>query len=319
MLATGRTPLIWPLLTKLMPMVACQRKPRYTAGRVIPMLPVMPWDDSDRPPVIGFGQVEGDPKMCDVIPVNFGLCAIRVQSRRLQDFVNPQRPNAASEQTREPAVVHNLVRNAPLPGPRDPPPRSDQKARSIIWPLLAKLHPTIAAQRKPRYTAGRVIPTLPVMPWDDGDRPPVVSYGTVESDPKVSDTLPVNFGLSALNLISVPLQNYLNPRRPNPISWQVRTPAVVRPWRTQPARIAMIGTIIDGGKTRDGTGAVLGNCVVELYLTATDEPLAKTTSDANGAYLFTAARYSPATHYIVAYKTGSPDKAGTSVNTITAS
>jgi hypothetical protein len=71
------------------------------------------------------------------------------------------------------------------------------------------------------------------------------------------------------------------------------------------------------GTTLDSTSAVLGSCVVELYLTATDEPLGKTTSDASGNFSFTCARYSPLTHYIVAYKAGSPDVAGTTVNTLT--
>lgn len=72
------------------------------------------------------------------------------------------------------------------------------------------------------------------------------------------------------------------------------------------------------GVTRDSAGAILGGCVVELYQTLTDLPLQKVTSDATtGAFTFTAARYAPTTHYIVAYKAGSPDVAGTTLNTLT--
>jgi hypothetical protein len=74
------------------------------------------------------------------------------------------------------------------------------------------------------------------------------------------------------------------------------------------------------GVTRDNSGAVLGGCVVELYETATDIALFKTTSDATtGAFTFTCARFSPATHYLVAYKAGGTDVAGTSVNTLVGS
>lgn len=79
-----------------------------------------------------------------------------------------------------------------------------------------------------------------------------------------------------------------------------------------PARVATIS-----GVTKDSAGAILGSCVVELYETATDIALFKTTSDAvTGAFNFTSARFSPATHYLVAYKPGSPDKAGTTINTL---
>jgi hypothetical protein len=71
------------------------------------------------------------------------------------------------------------------------------------------------------------------------------------------------------------------------------------------------------GVTKDSNGNILGSCVVELYETATDIALYKTTSDAvTGYYSFTCARYSPITHYVVAYKAGSPDVAGTTVNTL---
>lgn len=68
------------------------------------------------------------------------------------------------------------------------------------------------------------------------------------------------------------------------------------------------------GTTRDGTGAVLGNCVVEGFLTATDVSVGKVTSDTAGYYELPTP-YTGA-HYIVAYKTGSPDIAGTTVNTL---
>jgi hypothetical protein len=69
------------------------------------------------------------------------------------------------------------------------------------------------------------------------------------------------------------------------------------------------------GVTRDSTGAVLAGCNVKLFRTADDSLVSQTTSDANGIYIIPA---SPALqHYLVTYKTGSPDVTGASVNTLT--
>lgn len=69
------------------------------------------------------------------------------------------------------------------------------------------------------------------------------------------------------------------------------------------------------GTTLDENRALLGFCTVKLFRTETDELMDETTSDVAGAYTF----LMPAdvgTYYIVAYKPGSPDVAGTSVNTL---
>ena len=68
------------------------------------------------------------------------------------------------------------------------------------------------------------------------------------------------------------------------------------------------------GVSRDSAGAVLGNCVVDLFLTANDQFLMTRTSDASGNFSFPNPGTGP--FYIVAYKVGSPDKAGTTVNTL---
>lgn len=69
------------------------------------------------------------------------------------------------------------------------------------------------------------------------------------------------------------------------------------------------------GYTLDSTGAALGNCIVQGFVTATEVFVAQVTSDAAGYYELPTP-YTGA-HYIVAYKSGSPDVAGTSVNTLT--
>lgn len=70
------------------------------------------------------------------------------------------------------------------------------------------------------------------------------------------------------------------------------------------------------GVTRDSTGAALGNCQVQLFYTPTDTLVNEVTSDASGNYSF---RVGPnIACYAVAYLAGSPDRAGTTVNTLTA-
>ena len=70
------------------------------------------------------------------------------------------------------------------------------------------------------------------------------------------------------------------------------------------------------GVTKDTTGAALGSCVVQLFRTPSDTLAAETTSDATGSYSFDNPGSGP--FYIVAYKAGSPDVAGTTVNTLAA-
>ena len=68
------------------------------------------------------------------------------------------------------------------------------------------------------------------------------------------------------------------------------------------------------GVTRTSAGISLAGCRVELFLTGSDTPQQTVISDASGNYNF----WSPGTgpFYIVAYKAGAPDVAGTSVNTL---
>ena len=68
------------------------------------------------------------------------------------------------------------------------------------------------------------------------------------------------------------------------------------------------------GVTRNSAGAALGTCDVHLFRTDNDSEAAQLTSDANGVY--SVASSSQITHYAVAYKAGSPDVAGTTVNTL---
>ncbi len=70
------------------------------------------------------------------------------------------------------------------------------------------------------------------------------------------------------------------------------------------------------GVSRDSTGAALAGCTIHLMLTGPDILAQVTTSDAAGNFAFSNPGSGP--FYIVAYKAGSPDVAGTTVNTLVA-
>jgi hypothetical protein len=69
------------------------------------------------------------------------------------------------------------------------------------------------------------------------------------------------------------------------------------------------------GITKDSTGAVLANCTVHLF-DANDLERAQGTSDGNGAYKLWIRAPLATPCYIVAYKAGGTDVAGTTQNTL---
>lgn len=70
------------------------------------------------------------------------------------------------------------------------------------------------------------------------------------------------------------------------------------------------------GVTRDSAGNPVGNCALDLYITHVDVIAQQGASDASGNFSFVNPGSGP--FYIVAYKAGSPDIAGTTVNTLVA-
>lgn len=68
------------------------------------------------------------------------------------------------------------------------------------------------------------------------------------------------------------------------------------------------------GVTRDSSGVAVGNCLLDLYITGVDTLSQNGVSDASGNFTFFNPGSGP--FYIVAYKVGAPDIAGTTVNTL---
>lgn len=69
------------------------------------------------------------------------------------------------------------------------------------------------------------------------------------------------------------------------------------------------------GVTKDAAGAALGACRVLLFQTADNVLAGETLSDGSGNYSFTMSRMA-GPFFVVSYQAGSPDVAGTTVNTL---
>lgn len=69
------------------------------------------------------------------------------------------------------------------------------------------------------------------------------------------------------------------------------------------------------GTTKDASSVPIGGAVVQTFVTSTDAYVSETTSDDNGRYEAGTPNAGVA-HYLVAYIPGSPDRAGTTVNTL---
>lgn len=69
------------------------------------------------------------------------------------------------------------------------------------------------------------------------------------------------------------------------------------------------------GITKDNAGSPLGNCTVKLFRTRDDALMDKQISDATGNYMFRSVSMVE-TYYVTAYKAGSPDVTGTTINTL---
>ena len=119
--------------------------------------------------------------------------------------------------------------------------------------------------------------------------------------------------LIAIGLSAIPFPK-LGQWQPKSMDIPVLSPAL------QQLRLYVLApaTGVIAGVTRDcTTNQPLGNCVVHLFRTSDDVRIGSTTSDGSGNYSFTVL-IDATTYYLVAYKAGSPDVAGTTVNTIVA-
>lgn len=69
------------------------------------------------------------------------------------------------------------------------------------------------------------------------------------------------------------------------------------------------------GRVKDSGGNGVSGAIVQGFRTSDDLYIGQTTADANGYYVFSTP-YAGVEHYMVAYVDGSPDRFGTTVNTL---
>lgn len=89
--------------------------------------------------------------------------------------------------------------------------------------------------------------------------------------------------------------------------------------RFAPKTVSQASRYLISGLTIDAATNVVGNVTVDVYETVLDIIRGSTISDASGNYAVEIAGDIGLTFYVRCYKVGSPDLAGTTVNTLVAS
>lgn len=70
------------------------------------------------------------------------------------------------------------------------------------------------------------------------------------------------------------------------------------------------------GTCKDSGGVAVANAIVQAFVTSTDQYAGEVQANTDGTYTLGVAQLKTTAHYLVAYKSGSPDTAGTTVNTL---
>jgi hypothetical protein len=70
------------------------------------------------------------------------------------------------------------------------------------------------------------------------------------------------------------------------------------------------------GVCKDSNDVPVANANVQAFVTSTDEFKGQVFANVDGAYLLGVQSPKNVPHYLVAYKSGSPDVSGTTVNTL---
>lgn len=70
------------------------------------------------------------------------------------------------------------------------------------------------------------------------------------------------------------------------------------------------------GTCKDSGGTAVANAIVQAFVTATDAFAGEVQGNTDGTYVLGVCQAKTTPHYLVAYKSGSPDIAGTTVNTL---
>jgi hypothetical protein len=103
----------------------------------------------------------------------------------------------------------------------------------------------------------------------------------------------------------------------NVIPWVPGTPAFGPGGLTEQNPAVAQANYLIAGTSKDSTGAALPSCVTKLFRSSDSLYTAQSLSDGSGNFRFYVV--AGVQYYLVAYKAGSPDVAGTTVNTLTGS
>jgi hypothetical protein len=142
----------------------------------------------------------------------------------------------------------------------------------IIFPLREKIH-RLFLQQRPKSTGGRGVILPPTLPFNVMNRPASINFGRYNQPPNLSSQIPFNYGLCVVN----PIKKVSGNKKPDVVR-EVMIPADI--------------TVLTG-VSRDNTGAVLGNCIINLFRVDYDSGnnkiythVSKIISDANGNFSF---------------------------------
>lgn len=102
---------------------------------------------------------------------------------------------------------------------------------------------------------------------------------------------------------------------PQPILFRLRHNLPVLPVNP-PGLVTPPVKFIIGGVTKDSSGVALAGVTVDLFRTIDNVMIDSAVSDGSGNYQFSTPGPGQ-NYYVVAYKAGAPDVAGTTLNTLT--
>jgi hypothetical protein len=94
----------------------------------------------------------------------------------------------------------------------------------------------------------------------------------------------------------------------------LRLPAIALPQPVRKLLSAPANPLFLFGVSRDSAGAILANCTVMIFRTEDKSFIGQTVSDGVGAWSYSITVGGP--FFLVEYLVGTPDRAGTSVNTL---
>jgi hypothetical protein len=257
------------------------------------------------------GQLDEDFWRSSVTPVTASLLWPQPSSFDIQDPAGSLR-GVAEEETGP-----LWIAPPPLPAPVIPFTATDD------------IVPQPAGTAPPEEEAGLLRPILPPLawpqPWLRDEQEPGALRGQPDEDFWRSGVVPLSGALLwpqpwsfeaaevVLAVVAITPDEDFWVSGPAPVVGALRT---LHPWGFESQEHPQLWFV--RGITRDSAGTPLPTCAVHLFRTSDDVEVGQTISDAVGYFEFVFTSDPAIMFYLVCYKAGAPDVAGTSVNTLVA-